>query len=98
MANTGNFGELLEPGLRVVYDSALKMWPDEYAQIYEVRNSTKATEHALSMTGFGVMPIKRQGAGVDYDDPIQGFKHSLTNVTYGLGFIVTLEMYEDDQY
>lgn len=98
MANTANFGELLEPGLRVVYDSARKMWPDEYSRIFEVRNSTKAVEHALSMTGFGVMPVKAQGAGVDYDDPIQGYKHSLTNVTYGLGYIVTLEMFEDDQY
>jgi hypothetical protein len=50
------------------------------------------------MTGFGVMPAKPDGQSVIYDDPIQGFKQSLTNVSYGLGCIITLEMYEDDLY
>lgn len=96
--NTGNFGELLEPGLALIYGESYKQFGEEYSKIFQIKNSNKTTEHTLSMTGFGLMPTKSQGAGVTYDDPIQGYKQSLTHVAYGLGFIVTLEMYEDDLY
>lgn len=96
--NTGNFSEILEPGLADIYGLSYKQYPEEYSKIFEVKPSTKHTEHTLSLTGFGLMPVKPQGAGVSYDNPIQGYKQSLTHVVYGLGFIVTLEMYEDDLY
>lgn len=96
--NTGNFGELLEPGLRDIYGLTYKQYKEEYSKVFELKNSTKQTEHTLSMTGLGLMPAKNQGQAVSYDDPIQGYKQSLTHVSYGLGFIVTLEMYEDDLY
>lgn len=98
VTNTGNFGELLEPGLREIYGTSYDQYKEEFSKIFEVRTSKKATEHSLSMTGFGLMPVKTEATGVNYDDPYQGYKHSLTNVTYGLGFIVSREMYEDDQY
>lgn len=96
--NTSNFGELLEPGLALLYGDSYKQFGEEYSKVFTIKSSSKQTEHTLSMTGFGLMPTKAQGAGVTYDDPIQGYKQSLTHVSYGLGFIVTLEMYEDDLY
>ncbi len=96
--NTGNFGELLEPGLALIYGDTYKSYPEEYSKIFTVKTSTKHTEHTLSMTGFGLMPVKAQGAGVTYDTAIQGYKQSLSHTVYGLGFIVTLEMFEDDMY
>lgn len=95
---TGNFGELLEPGLREIWGVQQKQYDPEYTKVFEIKNSSKATEHTLSLAGFGVMPTKNQGASVSYDDAKQGNKQSLTHVTYGLGCIITLEMYEDDQY
>jgi hypothetical protein len=96
--STSNFAELLEPGLRTIFGMSYNEWPQEYSRIFEVRDSTKSTEHTLSMAGFGLVPVKPQGQGVAYQDPIQGYKQSLTHVAYGLGFIVTKEMYEDDLY
>lgn len=96
--STGNFGELLEPGLRVIWGDRQKQWEPEYSKVFDIRNSSKATEHTLSLAGFGVMPTKNQGQSVSYDDAKQGNKHSLTHVTYGLGCIITKEMYEDDLY
>lgn len=95
---TANFGELLEPGLRVIYDSATKQYPEEYSKVFEIRGSTKGTEHSLSITGFGLLSSKAQGAGVTYEDPLQGYKHSVSHTVFGKGYIVTKEMYEDDQY
>lgn len=96
--STGNFGELLEPGLRVIYGDSYKQYPEEYTKIFEVRGSTKGTEHSLGITGFGLLTTKAQGAGVTYEDPLQGYKHSVSHTVYGKGFQVTKEMYEDDQY
>ena len=47
------------------------------------------------MTGFGLAAIKTEGAGIAYDEQEQGFVSRYTHVTYGLGFIITREMYED---
>lgn len=95
---TGNFGELLYPGLKAVYGDAYKDHPEEYSKIFNVEKSSKAYEVTLGMTGFGLASAKTEGSGVAYDDAYQGYKQTLTHVAYGLGFIVTSEMYEDDQY
>lgn len=50
------------------------------------------------MTGFGQASIKTEGNSISYDDMEQGFITRYTHITYGLGFIITREMYEDNQY
>jgi hypothetical protein len=52
----------------------------------------------MGMTGFGLASTKTQGSSVDYDDPYQGPTHTVTHYVRGLGYIVTKEMYTDDQY
>ncbi|MCR4287102.1 MAG: Mu-like prophage major head subunit gpT family protein, partial [Deltaproteobacteria bacterium] len=94
----GNFGELIDPGLRKIYGDTYKDYPEEYSKIFSVESSKKAYEDTLSMTGFGLVPEKTEGTSISYDVAYQGYDHRLTHLTYGLGFIVTREMYEDDLY
>lgn len=96
--NSTNFSELLDPGLKKIYGDAYQDYPEQYSAIFGVENSTKNKEETLSMTGFGLVPTKAQGQGITYDDAFQGYKGTLTHSTYGMGFIVTREMFEDDQY
>lgn len=96
--STANFGELLEPGLRVIYGDSYKQWPEEYSKVFELRTSKKGTEHTLGITGFGLLSTKDEGKGVSYEDPLQGYKHSVSHLVYAKGFNVTREMYDDDQY
>jgi hypothetical protein len=42
--------------------------------------------------------VKSEGAAVTYDTEQQGFTSRFQHVNYGLGFIITQEMMEDDQY
>ncbi len=95
---TGNFGELLYPGLKSIYGDAYKDYPEEFSKIFRMETSKQAYEKTLGMTGFGLASVKTEGSGVAYDDAYQGYTQTLTHVAYGLGFIVTSEMYEDDQY
>jgi hypothetical protein len=96
--STSNFGELLEPGLRRIYGLAYAQYPEEYSQIFSVETSTRAFEESLSLSGFGLVPEKPQGSSVSYSTPKQNWVHRLTHTAYGLGYIVTREMFEDEQY
>ena len=50
------------------------------------------------MAGLGSVPLKPEGEVIAMDDPIQGGSYRYTHQSYGLGFQVTEEMYDDDQY
>lgn len=96
--STSGFGELLYPGLYNIWGLEYPQYTEEYSKIFNVRTSTQAYEKTLGMAGFGLAVNKPEGTGVTYAQAFQGYTHTLTHVTNGLGFIVTSEMYEDDQY
>lgn len=92
---TSNFAKDLVPGVKTWFGQKYKEYPIEYLEIFEKMGSTKAFEEEVGVTGFGLAAIKTEGAGVAYDEQEQGFVSRYTHVTYGLGFIITREMYED---
>lgn len=92
---TSNFAKDLVPGVKTWFGQKYKEYPIEYLDIFEKSNSTKAFEEEAGVTGFGLAAVKTEGSGVAYDEQEQGFVSRYTHVTYGLGFIITREMYED---
>jgi len=70
----------------------------EWTDLVDVENSTMNYEESVQLTGFGLVPVKGQGAGTAYDSEIQGFTTRYTHLTYSLGYIVTQEELEDDLY
>jgi hypothetical protein len=52
----------------------------------------------VEVTGFGLAPIKGQGAPVSYDSEMQGFVTTYAHIAYALGYIVTFEELQDNQY
>lgn len=95
---TQNFSHLLAPGLRKVFFNKFKTWEEEYSKIATVLTSKRNYEEELITTGLGRFERKTQGASIIYDNPIQGDKQTYTHVSYGLGFRVTREMWQDDLY
>jgi len=100
MANyTTNFTELLYPGLMGIWGLSYPGYTGEWKKLgFEVKKSKKKYEKTLGLTGFGLAATKTEGNSVTYDDAYQGYTQTLTNVVKGLGFIVSKEMYTDDQY
>lgn len=92
---TGNFAKDLVPGVKAWYNTKYKEYPIEYLDIFEKNVSTRAFEEEVGVTGFGLAQIKTEGDSIAYDDQSQGFINRYTHVTYGMGFIITREMYED---
>lgn len=95
---TGTHPKLLWPGLQAIWGNEYKDQPAGYSQVFSTGTSDKAYEEDQEISGFGLSPVKPEGGSVSYDDPVNGYLKRYTNVTYGLGFIVTEEAVEDNQY
>src|SRR3990172_1834012 len=95
---TGNFAELLWPGIAEIWGNSYKDWKPLYSQIFEMKKATKAFEKEQGVTGLPLASVKEQGNAIAYADPYQGFQKEYVIATYSIGSIVTREMYEDDQY
>lgn len=96
--STGNFPKALWPGLNKLWGQSYGDHPLECEQVFDVSKSNKAYEEDIEIPGFGLMPQKSEGTSVTYDSHTQGPTTRYTNVTYGMGFIVTEEEMEDNLY
>jgi len=95
---TGSFSKLLWPGINKIYGDTYNEYPQEYSQIFAKETSDKAYEEYVGTSMFGLAPVKSQGGSISYDSANQGFTTRLTNIVYALGFVITREAYDDNQY
>lgn len=95
---TGSFSKALWPGVNSWYGKAYNEYPVEWDKLYEKYTSRKAFEEDVGITSFGLAQIKPEGSAVAYDSERQSFVTRYTHVNYALGFIITEEMVDDDQY
>lgn len=96
--NTGSFSKALWPGVNAWYGMAYDEFPVEWTDLFDSYSSRKAYEEDVGTTGFGLAQIKPEGQGITYDSEGQGFVTRYTHVVYAIGFIITRELYDDDQY
>lgn len=98
-ANETNFGKLLEPGLRKIFFETYDELPEQYAKVYNMNTSSKATETDWGMGAFGDWSERAsQFDTVDYKTLSPGLERTYNHKSFTQGFMVTREMYDDDQY
>jgi hypothetical protein len=95
---TGSFAKALWPGVNSWYGEAYDKHAVEYTDLFDTYSSRKAWEEDMGTSMFGLAAVKPEGSSISYDTAQQGFLTRYTHVTYGLGFIITREMVDDDQY
>jgi len=96
--NSGSFAKALWPGVNAWYGRAYDAYPEEYTKLFEKQTSSKAFEEDVGISSFGLAVQKSEGAPISYDSERQGFISRYQHAVYALGFIITREMMEDDQY
>jgi len=98
MAISEQWANLLEPGLRQLFFVAFSELADasRIPMLFNVETSSKASEHYLGVGGLGNWE-EYKGA-IEYDDPEEGHKTTLTHVQYARGFVVERSLVDDDQY
>lgn len=96
---TGNHPAFLWPGIATIWGNTYESFEAEWKELVnDIRTSDKAYEEVYQDTGFAIAPVKAQGAGIAYDANVQGYGTRATNVTYALGYAVTMEEIADSQY
>jgi hypothetical protein len=96
--NTGSHPKLLWPGIHATWGQVYDKHETEYTDLYEVLDSDKAYEEDVQLTGFGLAPIKAQGAALMNDSEIQGTITRYQHIAYALGYVVTYEELRDNLY
>jgi hypothetical protein len=95
---TGNISRLLVEGVKNVFGQAYEHHTKQWDMLFDQEQSRKAFEQDQQFEGFGLAPVKQEGAGVAYDSQQEGFSPKFQNLTYAKGFIVTKEAMDDNLY
>jgi hypothetical protein len=98
MAYRSGFGDILEPGFREIFNDKYLELPQVFPQLFHVNTSIKQDEKDSAISGFGLMVQTNEGASVTYEDPVQMYDKRYTHLKYTLGFKISEELYDDDQY
>jgi phage major head subunit gpT-like protein len=96
--NTSSFAKALWPGVNAWYGKAYDEYPVEWDQIFDKFTSTRNWEEDVGVSSLGLTRVKPEGASIEYDTEKQGFTTRYVHVVCALGFVITREAFEDDQY
>lgn len=96
--NSGSFAKALWPGVNAWYGKSYNEFEVEFEKLFDKYSSSKAYEEDVGLSSFGLAIQKSEGAPIQYDQERQGFTNRYTHAVYALGFIITREIMEDDQY
>ncbi len=95
---TGQIAKMLKPGIDKIWGDEYLEFPKLYSKLFTTETSDMNYEEDVEMTGFGLASEKAQGTATVYDTASQQTVTRYTHVAYGLGFIITREARDDNQY
>lgn len=96
--STASYLKALAPGVAKWWDDAGRMHPVEWTSLVHTTTSSRNYEEVVQDTPFGLVPVKDQAAPAVFDTLLQGFTTRATMLAYALGYIVTHEEVQDNQY
>jgi phage major head subunit gpT-like protein len=94
----GQYAEFLAPGLNMRTFNKYRERPEIYRFIVNVKDSTRAYEEDFAVTGFGPLAPKGELESTILDEPFKLGGVRFIHKTFALGFEISEEMREDDQY
>lgn len=95
---TSSFAKALWPGVNAWYGQEYNQYPVQWEALFDKFTSTRMWEEDVGTSGFGLGRVKPEGSAIEYDDSRQAFTTRYVHVVYALGFVVTREAFDDDQY
>lgn len=95
---TGAHPKALWPGVQAFWGTEYERNPDYLPRMFSMGSSNKAYEEDVETTSFGLVPVKPEGSGTQYDEHQQQTVTRYTHVTYSLGAVVTMEEIADNLY
>lgn len=96
--NRAALKEHLWPGIIEFFGAEYADYEDQFGYMFDTRKSTKAYEEYVMESMFGLAPQKAAGAPTAFDDSADAWKGRVTMEAYALGYVITREAVNDDQY
>lgn len=94
----GMLPKSLVPGVHEFVGMSYGATPEEHLPLYEILKSTRAWEEEVMLSGMGGAQVKNEGAAVTFDDIQETYTARYQMETIAIGFAVTKEAFDDDQY
>lgn len=94
----GNMAFLLAPGLNLETFGRYRERPEEYRRYVNVLDSRRAYEEDQAISGLGPLAQKGELETTILDEPIKLGGVRYIHKTYALGYAISKEMQDDDQY
>lgn len=95
---SANFAKALWPGVNSFYGKSYAEHSEEYTELFDSDTSSRAYEEDVGVSGFGLAAQKTEANGITYDEERQAFLTRYSHIVYALGFQISRELFEDDQY
>ena len=92
------FQTLSEPGLSNIWFDSWPPRPEEFSQIFNIRDMEKATIEDAKMAGFGSLQQINEGEKVTFDEAIAPVTRTYDFTKFGLGFKITEDLADFELY
>lgn len=96
--NRAALREHLWPGIVEFFGSEYADYQEQYTSIFTTRKSTKAYEEYVMESMFGLAAVKGEGSPITFDEAADAWKGRVQMEAYALGYVITREAVNDDQY
>lgn len=96
--NRAALKEQLWPGIIEIFGAEYEDYREQYQDVFTTRSSTKAYEEYVMESMFGLAPMKAEGAPIIFDEAADAWKGRVEMNAYALGYIITREAVNDNQY
>ena len=96
--NRSMISKSLIPGVHAFVGMAYGETPQEHLPLYEILKSDRSFEEEVYVSGMGGADVKAEGSAVTFDDIRETYTSRYQHETIAIGFAVTKEAFDDDQY
>lgn len=94
----GTLPKALWPGVKAWWGQEYKKHPEKWRMLFAIDDSDKNHEEDVELGGTGLATVQSEGGSTAYDNMRQGPVTTYTHMRYSLGFIVTEDEFDDNQY
>lgn len=95
---SSDFARAQQPGVNYWFGVTYDRYPEQYSKLFEVLQSQKAFEEAMSTYGFSGAPVIPQGQDMTYEAVKQGPATRFQHLKVGKGYAITEEHRKDNLY
>lgn len=86
------------PALKALTNKEFQMFPTQYTDFFNVKDSTGSIEQDTGVGQFGLFVSRTEGQNTVYDQLAASFPKTYVHLTYSLGYELSHELVADDKF